>query len=295
MTTSPSRSPCTRVRCAPRPRTSSSRPTASRPSRGRSRSRTWPRRSAARSSACSARTSEPSNCWGRSPVRTSPIGSIDADRLGDVVVPSRSITHPEYPDAVIRTPTMIKVRESEEVYTDECFGPVSFLIMTASIEEALTVFGRTMAERGAMTAARLQHRRRSDQGRARACPAGRRLAEREPDRDRSTSTSRRPSPTSTAPAPIRPPTPATPISPSSPTASTWCRAADWPEPSVGQPAAVRSPFARVSGSTVRPLSTSPGGRRRRPTCSRSARRPPLPSRSQKAMNSRASRSPRTTN
>ena len=47
---------------------------------------------------------------------------------------------------------MIKVRESEEVYTDECFGPVSFLIMTASIEESLTVFGRTMAERGAMTA-----------------------------------------------------------------------------------------------------------------------------------------------
>jgi phenylacetic acid degradation protein paaN len=75
-----------------------------------------------------------------------------ADRLGSVVVPSRGIPHPEHPDAVIRTPTIVQVRDSQQVYSDECFGPVSFLITTASVEEALTVFGRSMAERGAMTA-----------------------------------------------------------------------------------------------------------------------------------------------
>ncbi len=75
-----------------------------------------------------------------------------AGKLGDVVVPSRTIIHPRFPEAMIMTPTMIEVGEDSSAYAEECFGPVSFLITAASVEEALTTFGRTMAEGGAMTA-----------------------------------------------------------------------------------------------------------------------------------------------
>ena len=75
-----------------------------------------------------------------------------APRLGEVVVASRAIAHPEFADAVIRTPTVIATDLGSDAYTEECFGPVSFLITADSIEEALTAFGRTMADGGAMTA-----------------------------------------------------------------------------------------------------------------------------------------------
>ena len=75
-----------------------------------------------------------------------------AGKLGEVVLPSRTIVHPRFPVAMIMTPTMIEVDEDSSSYTEECFGPVSFLITAASVEEALTTFGRTMADVGAMTA-----------------------------------------------------------------------------------------------------------------------------------------------
>ena len=75
-----------------------------------------------------------------------------AGKVGEVVLPSRTIIHPRFPEAMIMTPTMIEVDEDSSSYTEECFGPVSFLVTAASVEEALTTFGRTMAEVGAMTA-----------------------------------------------------------------------------------------------------------------------------------------------
>lgn len=78
-----------------------------------------------------------------------------AQRLGGtVVLDSREVTHPNYPDAVIRTPALIAVdADNLEAYSQECFGPVAFLIRTESTDQSLERFVETVREHGAMTAA----------------------------------------------------------------------------------------------------------------------------------------------
>ncbi|WP_084957754.1 phenylacetic acid degradation protein PaaN [Thermoactinospora rubra] len=77
----------------------------------------------------------------------------NAPSLGEVVVESRALKHPAFPDAVIRTPVVVKVdRSREDVYGREHFGPIAFLVPTSSTEESLEVLRRTTAARGALTA-----------------------------------------------------------------------------------------------------------------------------------------------
>ncbi|TWD80339.1 phenylacetic acid degradation protein paaN [Kribbella amoyensis] len=76
-----------------------------------------------------------------------------APEYGDVVLASRAVKHPQYEDAVVRTPLVVALdAKDEEVFGRECFGPVSFLIRTADTAESLDLFRRTVAEGGAMTA-----------------------------------------------------------------------------------------------------------------------------------------------
>jgi phenylacetic acid degradation protein paaN len=71
---------------------------------------------------------------------------------GTVVLPSRAISHPDFPDAVVRTPLLVRVRASDEpAYASECFGPVSFLIATSGTAQSLDIWRRTLARRGALT------------------------------------------------------------------------------------------------------------------------------------------------
>lgn len=73
---------------------------------------------------------------------------------GTVVLDSRSVTHPAYPDAVVRAPGLVSVDASrEDVYTQERFGPVTFLIGTSGTDQSLAQFRDTVREHGAMTAA----------------------------------------------------------------------------------------------------------------------------------------------
>jgi phenylacetic acid degradation protein paaN len=73
---------------------------------------------------------------------------------GDVVLPSREVIHPAHPDAVVRTPTIIKLgADRAETYGREWFGPISFVIATDSTAHSLQVFRETVGERGALTAA----------------------------------------------------------------------------------------------------------------------------------------------
>lgn len=78
-----------------------------------------------------------------------------ADRSGGtVVLDSRRVAHPAYPDAVVRAPGLVALDVSrEDAYAQECFGPVTFLIRTASTEQSLAQFVDTVREHGAMTAA----------------------------------------------------------------------------------------------------------------------------------------------
>ncbi len=72
---------------------------------------------------------------------------------GEVYVASRTVTHPSYPDATVRTPTIIGLTAADaEVYEAECFGPVAYLIATEGTDESIQLFRSTVLEHGAMTA-----------------------------------------------------------------------------------------------------------------------------------------------
>ena len=78
-----------------------------------------------------------------------------ADRLGGtVVLDSRKVTHKSYPDAVVRAPGLIALDVANDAaYTQECFGPVTFLIATDSTGQSLERMRDTSRTQGAMTAA----------------------------------------------------------------------------------------------------------------------------------------------
>lgn len=75
--------------------------------------------------------------------------------LGEVALPSREISNPEFPDAVVRTPVIVKLDgakpDAEAVYLNECFGPVSFAVAVDSSADAVELLRRTVRDRGAMT------------------------------------------------------------------------------------------------------------------------------------------------
>ncbi|MGW3203840.1 phenylacetic acid degradation protein PaaN [Streptomyces sp. NPDC001135] len=75
--------------------------------------------------------------------------------LGEVALASREITNPEFPDAVVRTPVLVKLDgakpDDEAAYMSECFGPVSFAVAVDSVTDAVELLRRTVREKGAMT------------------------------------------------------------------------------------------------------------------------------------------------
>ncbi|WP_298748470.1 phenylacetic acid degradation protein PaaN [uncultured Serinicoccus sp.] len=86
--------------------------------------------------------------------RATDIPALAGQLGGDVVLDSRAVTHPSYPDAVVRTPALIGVDAGNEAaYTTECFGPVAFVVRTADTGDSLHRFAQTVSEHGGMTAA----------------------------------------------------------------------------------------------------------------------------------------------
>ncbi len=64
------------------------------------------------------------------------------------------MTHPSYPDAVVRAPGLVALDVANDAaYTQECFGPITFLIATDSTAQSLERMRETTKEHGAMTAA----------------------------------------------------------------------------------------------------------------------------------------------
>ena len=77
-----------------------------------------------------------------------------AGSTGDVLVASRTVTHPAFADATVRTPTLIALTAADaDVYESECFGPVAYLIATGGTGESIDLFRDTVQRHGAMTAA----------------------------------------------------------------------------------------------------------------------------------------------
>ena len=81
------------------------------------------------------------------------LARVDRARgLGDVVLDSRSLTHPQFPHACIRTPLVVKLSGSDEnVFLQEHFGPVSFAVATDDTAHSLTLAGKAAREHGALT------------------------------------------------------------------------------------------------------------------------------------------------
>jgi phenylacetic acid degradation protein paaN len=76
-----------------------------------------------------------------------------APSLGPVALPSRTVKHPAFPDATVRTPAVVRLDAADEAtYGRECFGPVAFLVTTDSTGHSVDLLRRTVTEHGALTA-----------------------------------------------------------------------------------------------------------------------------------------------
>ena len=78
----------------------------------------------------------------------------EAAALGRVAHASQPVEHPEYADALLRTPLVARLDAAKDraTFTREWFGPVSFVIDTESTDESLRLLRETVGEHGALTA-----------------------------------------------------------------------------------------------------------------------------------------------
>ena len=79
---------------------------------------------------------------------------IDTARtLGKVLLDSHEISHPHWPGARVRTPLIMAIdATAQAVFTQELFGPISFVVAAPSAEAALQMATRSAHEHGALTA-----------------------------------------------------------------------------------------------------------------------------------------------
>lgn len=75
-----------------------------------------------------------------------------AESSGDVLSPSRVIANNEFPDATVRTPAIVAVDGHEkDIYMQEMFGPVLFVVKTESREESIALATEAAKRSGAIT------------------------------------------------------------------------------------------------------------------------------------------------
>ena len=78
---------------------------------------------------------------------------IDAARsLGPIVVDSQAVSHPQFKDARIRTPLIVKLDAKDDAkYLKEWFGPIAFVIATSDTAQSLDIARRAVLDHGALT------------------------------------------------------------------------------------------------------------------------------------------------
>jgi len=78
---------------------------------------------------------------------------IDAARaLGPILVDSQAIAHPQFKDARIRTPLVVKLDAKDHAkYLQEWFGPIAFVIATDDTAQSLDIARRAIKAHGALT------------------------------------------------------------------------------------------------------------------------------------------------
>jgi acyl-CoA reductase-like NAD-dependent aldehyde dehydrogenase len=69
-----------------------------------------------------------------------------------VVLASKSLTHPLFPQARVRTPLILKVRaDQDNLYQREMFGPIVYLVATENTDDSIARATRAAKEKGAIT------------------------------------------------------------------------------------------------------------------------------------------------
>lgn len=78
---------------------------------------------------------------------------IDAARaLGQIVLDSKALPHPLYPDARIRTPLLLKMAHADEKHImQELFGPISLGVGTDDTAHSIALTEKAVREQGALT------------------------------------------------------------------------------------------------------------------------------------------------
>jgi len=75
-----------------------------------------------------------------------------ARSLGTVVLDTRIVAHPAFPQATVRTPLIVRLAADDRAtYLNEWFGPIAFLIATESTDESLEIARDAIVGHGALT------------------------------------------------------------------------------------------------------------------------------------------------
>ncbi|PLX75537.1 MAG: phenylacetic acid degradation protein PaaN [Azoarcus sp.] len=76
----------------------------------------------------------------------------EAGEYGKVVLASKKVDHPDFPQAEVRTPVLLTCDAADEKsYMEERFGPVSFVVKVADGAAAVALSERIVKEHGALT------------------------------------------------------------------------------------------------------------------------------------------------
>jgi phenylacetic acid degradation protein paaN len=76
----------------------------------------------------------------------------EAAGLARVALPSRAITHPQFPDARVRTPVLLVMdAQEQEKYSREWFGPIAMVVATDNTGDSLARAADLAREKGALT------------------------------------------------------------------------------------------------------------------------------------------------
>ncbi|MBS2009699.1 MAG: phenylacetic acid degradation protein PaaN [Cyanobacteria bacterium SZAS TMP-1] len=71
-----------------------------------------------------------------------------------VVMPSRAVAHPKFPEAKIHTPVFVELESSQaDRFSQEMFGPIVYIVKTKNTDESLKLASGLAKEKGAISAA----------------------------------------------------------------------------------------------------------------------------------------------
>ena len=80
------------------------------------------------------------------------IAEAESGALGRVVLKSKKLDNPEFPQAEVRTPVLLACDAADEkMYMEERFGPISFVVKVADTSAAIALSERVTSTHGALT------------------------------------------------------------------------------------------------------------------------------------------------